>query len=121
MYSGFVALTWLYICGVSVQHGGVWRWGPTQEDGNGDGSGDGNESSNGDGNGDEDGNGDGNENGNGDGNEDEIGEGGRAAMKRKKQHKSCRRHGWTNLQRSPAEYGSNGYGCQSCSWSAEQE
>ena len=74
-------------------YGGVWRWEPTQEDGNGDESGDGNESSNGDGNGDEDGNGDGNENGNGDGNEDGIGESGRAAVKRKKQRKSCRRHG----------------------------
>ena len=53
------------------------------QDGN-DGSGDGNESSSGDGNGDED--------GNGDGNEDGIGEGGGEAMKRKKPHKSCRRH-----------------------------
>ena len=54
------------------------------QDGNGDGSGDGNESSSGDGNGDDD--------GNGDGNEDSIGEGGRETKKRKKPHKSCRRH-----------------------------
>ena len=60
------------------------------QDGNGDGSGDGNESSSGDGNGDEDENG--KEDGNGDGNEDGIGEGGREAKKRKKPHKSCRRH-----------------------------
>ena len=45
------------------------------QDENGDGSGDGN--------GDED---------NGNGNEDRIGEGGREAKKRKKPHKSCRRH-----------------------------
>ena len=50
--------------------------------GDGDGSGDGNESSGGDGNGDEDGN----------GNEDRIGEGGGEAKKRKKPHKTCRRH-----------------------------
>ena len=59
--------------------------GRTKEDGNGDGSGNGNESSSSrDGSGDED--------GNGDGNEDGIGEGGRAAMKRKKPLKSCRRY-----------------------------
>ena len=57
--------------------------GPTQDE-SGDGSGDGNESSSGDGNGDE--------HGNGNGNEDRIGEGGREAKKRKKLHKSCRRH-----------------------------
>ena len=55
-----------------------------RRDGNGDGSGDGNESSSGDGNGDKDWNGDGNKEG--------IGEGGRDAKKRKKPHKSCRRH-----------------------------
>ena len=54
------------------------------QDGNGDGSGDGSESRSGDGNGDEDGNG--NEN------EDRIEEGRREAKKRKKPHKSCRRH-----------------------------
>ena len=63
-------------------------------DGKGDGSRDGNESSSGDGNGDEDGDGDedriGNDDGNG--NEDRIGEGGGEAEKRKKPHKSCRRH-----------------------------
>ena len=62
---------------------GVETRGRTQ-DVNGGGSGDGNESSSGDGNGDE--------YGNGDGNEDGIGEGGREAKKRKKPHKSCRRH-----------------------------
>ena len=51
---------------------------------NGDGSGDENESSSGDGNGDED--------ENGGGNEDGIEEGGGKAKKRKKPHKSCRRH-----------------------------
>ena len=46
------------------------------------------------GNGDGDGSGDGNENnsGDGNGNEDRIEEGGREAKKRKKPHKSCRRH-----------------------------
>ena len=57
--------------------------GRTQDE-NGGGSGDGNESSSGDGNGDRD------ENGNG--KEDRIEEGGREAKKRKKPHKSCRRH-----------------------------
>ena len=38
-----------------------------------------------------DGNGD--EDGNGNGNEDRIGKGGEEAKKRKKPHKSCRRHG----------------------------
>ena len=52
--------------------------------GNEGGSGEGNESSSGDGNGDED--------GIGNGNEDGIGESGREANKRKKPHKSCRRH-----------------------------
>ena len=54
------------------------------QDGNRDGSGDGNKSSSGAGNGDED--------GNGDGNEDGIGEGGGKTKKRKKLHKTCRRH-----------------------------
>ena len=49
-----------------------------------EGNGDGNESSSGDGNGDED--------GDGNGNGDRIGEGGGEANKRKKPHKSCRRH-----------------------------
>ena len=62
---------------------GVETRGLTQ-DGNGDGSGDGNESSSGDGDGDEDENRGRNENG--------IGESGREANKRKKPHKSCRRH-----------------------------
>ena len=64
------------------------RWRPTRRrtpDENGDGNGDGSEESSGDGDGDED-------NGNGNGNEDRIGEGGREAKKRKKPHKSCRRH-----------------------------
>ena len=52
------------------------------QDRNGDGSGDGNESNSGDGNGDEDGN----------GNKDRIGKGGSEARKRKKTHKTCRRH-----------------------------
>ena len=52
------------------------------QDGNGDGRGDRNESSSRDGNGGEDGN----------GNEDRIGEGGGVVKKRKKTHKSCRRH-----------------------------
>ena len=60
------------------------------QDWNEDGSGNGNESRSGDGSGDEDGGGD--EDGNGDENEDGIGEGGREAKKRKKPHKSCRRH-----------------------------
>ena len=60
-----------------------WRALPGQiQDGNGDRSGDGNESNSGDGNGDKDGN----------GNEDRIGEGGEKAKKRKKPHKTCRRH-----------------------------
>ena len=53
------------------------------QDGDGDGDGDGSEDSCGDGNGDED---------NGNGGEDRIGEGGREAKKRKKPHKTCRRH-----------------------------
>ena len=52
------------------------------QDGNGDRSGDGNESSSGDEKRDE----------NGNGNKDRIGEGGREEKKRKKPHKSCRRH-----------------------------
>ena len=52
------------------------------QDGNGDGSRGGSDSSSGYGNEDEDGNGDG----------DRIGEGGREAKKRKKAHKSYRRH-----------------------------
>ena len=51
---------------------------------NGDGSGDGNVSSSGDEKG--------NEGGNGNGNKNTIGEGGREAKKRKKPHKTCRRH-----------------------------
>ena len=47
-------------------------------DGNGDGNGEGSEDSSGD--------------GNGDGNEDRIGEGGTETKKRKKPHKTCRRH-----------------------------
>ena len=54
------------------------------KDGSGDESGNENESRSGDGNGDE--------GGNGNGDEDRIGEGGREAKKRKKPHKSCRRH-----------------------------
>ena len=54
------------------------------QDGNGDRSRGGNESSSGDGSGDED--------GNGNGNEDRVEESGREAKKRKKPHKSCRRH-----------------------------
>ena len=54
------------------------------QDENGDGSGEGKESSGGDGDGDEDGNEDGNENA--------IAKRGRQAKKRKKPHKSCRRH-----------------------------
>ena len=60
---------------------GVESPGRTQ-DGNGEGSGDGNENNSGDGNGDE----------NGNGNEDRIEEGGGEAKKRKKPHKTCRRH-----------------------------
>ena len=52
------------------------------QDGNEDGSGDGSESNSGDGNEGEDGN----------GNEDRIGDSGGEAKKRKKPHKSCRRH-----------------------------
>ena len=62
---------------------GVKTRGRTQN-GNGDGSEDGNEGSRGDG--------DGDEKGNGDVDEDRIGEGGGEAKKRKKPHKSCRRH-----------------------------
>ena len=51
-------------------------------DGSRDGSGDGNESNSGDGNRDEDGN----------GNRGRIGESGEEAKKRKKLHKTCRRH-----------------------------
>ena len=52
------------------------------QDGSEDGSGDGNESNSGDGNGDVDGY----------GNEERIGEGRGEAKKRKKPHKTCRRH-----------------------------
>ena len=58
------------------------------QDRNGDVSGGGNVSSSGDGDGDEDGNG----NGNGNRNGDRIREGRGEAKKRKKSHKSCRRH-----------------------------
>ena len=61
----------------SFKHSGVETTGRTQD-------GDGNESNSGDGNGDED--------GNGSGNEDRIGECGGEANKRKKLHKTYKRH-----------------------------
>ena len=82
--------------GVGIGVGGGNRDGNGVRSGNGDGHGDGAGAGTGvevkgDGSGNEDSNVDGNRDED-NGNEDRIGEGGREAKKRKKPHKSCRRH-----------------------------